>query len=263
MPNQSHAMNDQQEMNYQIEVCIDNLESLHLAIEGGATRIELCSALALGGLTPSVGMMQRAGQLSRVPVYAMIRPRQGDFVYDDDDLAIMACDIQAAASAKLHGVVLGLLTCDATVDIARSRALVELAHQLGLGVTFHRAIDQSRDGLAALDAIIELGCQRVLTSGLAENVVAGKTMLRALVEHAAGRIEVMAGAGLNAANVAEIVQSCGVREVHLSGKQLRPSAMRHLASQTHMGAQHIDDFVVPVTNPHAIRAVVDALKQLN
>ncbi|SDG66882.1 copper homeostasis protein [Vibrio xiamenensis] len=249
-------------MNYQIEVCIDNLESLYLAIAGGATRIELCSSLTLGGLTPSFGMMQQAAKQSSVPIYAMIRPRQGDFLYDDDDIAMMASDIQAAATANLQGVVLGLLTADGEIDVVRAKPLIDLAHQLGLGVTFHRAIDQSRDALKSLEQVIELGCERVLTSGLAADVVSGIETLKQMQSLAAGRITIMAGAGLNAQNVAQIVTQCAIREVHLSGKTSRPSLMNKAANQAHMGSKNVNDFVVPITSSAAIQSVVDALQAL-
>ncbi len=119
----------------QLEVCIDNIESLHNAISGGATRIELCSSLALGGLTPSYGLMRQAAKLSSVPVYAMIRPRQGDFLYSEEDIEIMRLDIEAAHQAGLHGVVLGLLTQDGDVHMPFATALCEFAQGLGLGVT--------------------------------------------------------------------------------------------------------------------------------
>ena len=128
-------------MNIEVEVCIDNLESLHNALAGGANRIELCSSLALGGLTPSVGMMKQAARISSVPVYAMIRPRQGDFIFNNDDVMCMLDDIQAAADVGLDGVVLGVLTTQGEIDMTTMKVLTSKAHQLKLGVTFHRAID--------------------------------------------------------------------------------------------------------------------------
>ncbi|MFB9135099.1 copper homeostasis protein CutC [Vibrio olivae] len=249
-------------MTYQLEVCIDNLESLHRALKGGATRIELCSSLALGGLTPSVGMMKQAAKHSNVPVYAMIRPRQGDFVYDQDDLDMMADDIQAASDAGLQGVVLGLLTPEGNIDSHNASALVAKAHALNLGVTFHRAIDHCRNGPQALEAIISLGCERVLTSGLAQDVNEGQMMLSQFVEQAAGRIIVMAGAGLSQQNVETIVKQCGVREVHLSGKSTRDSEMIYRVQHTHMGQDGIDDYKIPVTNPRLINGVASVLNTL-
>lgn len=246
-------------MTYHIEVCIDNLESLHYAIEGGATRIELCTSLALGGLTPSFGFMKVAAETSTIPVYAMIRPRQGDFLYHQEDIDAMLLDIEAAAEAGLQGVVLGALNSKAQVDMHFTQQLVERAKLYGLGVTFHRAFDQCVDYQQALEDIITLGCERVLTSGLAANVEQGVEILTDLVKLSDGRISVMAGAGLNAENALPIVNQTGVREVHLSGKSVRNSKMAHISADAKMGSSSIDDFTIPVTDPEAIRKVVKVL----
>ncbi|WP_264874897.1 copper homeostasis protein CutC [Vibrio agarivorans] len=245
----------------QVEVCIDHLESLPLAIQGGANRIEMCSSLELGGLTPSYGLMCQAAKLSTIPVYAMIRPRQGDFLCDVQDIELMCLDIEAAAQAGLQGIVTGVLTADGHVDLAAMKTLVRKAHDLKLGVTFHRAIDQCADMPLALEQIIELGCERVLTSGQARTAQEGIEQLNALVKQAQGRISIMAGAGVNADNAADIVARTNVTEVHLSGKTTRPSQMMFIANTAQMGSAEVDDFVLPITNPEAIRAVVSVLSK--
>ncbi|QXO16808.1 MULTISPECIES: copper homeostasis protein CutC [Vibrio] len=247
-------------MPYHLEVCIDTIESLPHALAGGATRIELCSSLALGGLTPSFGLMRQAAQRSSVPVYAMIRPRQGDFLYDADDIACMQYDIAAAHQAGLQGVVLGLLTEHGQVDTQRCRKLIEQAHSLGLGVTFHRAFDQCQDAQQALESIIELGCERLLTSGQAPTALQGADLIAELVRQSNGRIAIMAGAGVNAANAPLLAQHTGVTELHLSGKTTRASKMRFIAAQSKMGAAAVDDFVVPVTDRQTIADTASALK---
>ncbi|MGY3570561.1 copper homeostasis protein CutC [Vibrio paucivorans] len=248
-------------MTYHIEVCIDNLESLHNAIEGGATRIELCSSLALGGLTPSYGLMKKAAQIATIPVYAMIRPRQGDFLYGQDDIDSMLLDIESAANAGLQGVVLGVLTDQGEIDMPLAKQLVEKAHQLQLGVTFHRAIDQCSDYKQAIEQIASLGCERVLTSGLAPNVEQGVEVLKEMVVLAAGRFNIMAGAGLTAENVTRIINTTGVTEVHLSGKSTRPSHMKYYGEEAKMGSPSIDDFVVPITSKAAIAEVVATISK--
>ncbi|RJX74326.1 copper homeostasis protein CutC [Vibrio sinensis] len=248
-------------MAYQIEVCIDNLESLHRAIAGGANRIELCSSLALGGLTPSFGFMQKAAQISPIPVYAMIRPRQGDFIYDQDDVDAMLLDIEATAQAGLQGVVLGVLTPQGTINMTQAELLTKTAHKLGLGTTFHRAIDQCSDVEQALEQIAELGCERILTSGLAPNVDQGVTMLAQMVKQANGRFAIMAGAGLTADNVKSITQQTGVTQVHLSGKSTRNSEMEATSEQVKMGNSSIDDFIIPVTDSNKIAAVSRILSE--
>ncbi|MDV6252794.1 copper homeostasis protein CutC [Vibrio sp. EA2] len=244
----------------QLEVCIDNIESLHHAILGGATRIELCSSLALGGLTPSYGFMQQAAKLATIPVYTMIRPRQGDFLYNQQEIEMMRSDIEAAYQAGLEGVVLGVLTQDGDVHIPYATALCEFAQALGLGITFHRAFDQCRNAEQALEDVISLGCERLLTSGLAPSAPIGSDVIKSLVEQAHGRIHIMAGAGINAENVRALVEKTQVQEVHLSGKSTRPSDMSFIANQSKMGASDIDDFTIPVTSAKAIANLVSALK---
>lgn len=250
-------------MSYQLEVCIDNIESLHNAMAGGATRIELCSSLALGGLTPSYGFMQQAAKVANIPVYAMIRPRQGDFFYSDEDITIMVLDIHAAHQAGLQGVVLGLLNQDGSIDAERSQDLVSLAQSLGLGVTFHRAFDQCNDAFSALETVISLGCERILTSGLARTAPQGAEMLTELVQRSAGRIAIMAGAGVNADNVGQLAQTTGVTELHLSGKTTRASHMAFVAPESKMGASDQDDFIVPITDTDAIRRTASVLKSIS
>ncbi|PSW11030.1 copper homeostasis protein CutC [Photobacterium sanctipauli] len=240
-----------------IEVCIDNIESLHLAQQGGATRIELCSSLALGGLTPNVGLMQLAAKYASIPVYAMIRPRQGDFLFEQQDVEIMLADIHAAKQAQLQGVVVGVLSQDGHVDKDILKALCLEAK--GMGITFHRAIDQCVDPMAALDTVMEMGCERVLTSGLKANAFDGIAMLKNMVTHCGDRLSIMAGAGVTADNVAEIVRKTSVREVHLSGKSTRASKMTAFAADAHMGNADIDDFAIPVTASDKIAAVRNAL----
>ena len=245
-------------MNIEIEVCIDNLESLHNALAGGANRIELCSSLALGGLTPSFGMMKQAARISSVPVYAMIRPRQGDFIFDDDDMLSMLEDIEACASAGLDGVVLGVLAPNGSIDIPKMQQLADKARSLKLGITFHRAIDQSSDFQTALEQVIELGCERILTSGLAVNAEQGIDVLTAMVKQADGRIDIMAGAGVNAANAKTIQSTTQVPALHLSGKSTRPSLMKN-NSNAQMGHDDVDDYQIPVTDASKISAVRVAL----
>lgn len=231
-----------------LEVCIDNLESLHIAQAAGADRIELCSALGLGGLTPSFGLMQQAARHAQVPVYAMIRPRAGDFCFSDEELALMALDIDCARRAGLQGVVLGLLDKQGRVPAALLAQLVRAAGPLG--VTFHRAIDLSCDWRADLETIVAAGCQRILSSGQAASAEAGLATLRAMQHQLAGRASLMPGAGIGAGNVTRIVTETGVREVHMSGMGWRGSPMQGGPA---MGSA--DDGRVNVTDGGKITAV--------
>jgi copper homeostasis protein len=245
-------------MTIQLEVCIDNLESLHYAQQGGASRIELCSSLALGGLTPSAGFMQLAAKHASIPVYAMIRPRQGDFLFSSDDVEIMLADIHAAKQAQLQGVVIGVLTKEGHIDRDILNSLMKEAN--GLGVTFHRAIDQCIDPMAALDNIMAASCERILTSGLQANALDGVDMIADMVTYCGERLSIMAGAGVTATNAKQIITRTGISEIHLSGKSTRPSHMVQFANQAHMGSADIDDFSIPVTSVEKISAVINAIR---
>lgn len=198
-----------------LEICVDDAAGLAAAISGGADRIELCSALALGGLTPTPGLMALAAT-SPIPVYAMIRPRAGDFVFSRDDVATMQTDIDAARSAGLSGVVLGATHPDGRLDTAILERLVTRAS--GLGLTLHRAFDLAPDFPAAIDTAIDLGFERILTSGGAPRAIDGRDALRTIIAHAAGRIAIMAGSGVTADN-AEIFLALGLTDLHASASR--------------------------------------------
>lgn len=196
-----------------LEVCVDSAEGLEAAVAGGAQRIELCSALDVGGLTPSKGLMELAAR-APVPVYAMIRPRAGDFVFDAASRDVMLADIKAARESGLAGVVLGANLGDGRLDVDLLVALAE--HSQGMGRTLHRAFDLVPDTDEALGQAIGLGFERILTSGLAVKAPDGMAMLHRLVDQAAGRISMMAGSGITPANAAHVVAATGVTELHAS-----------------------------------------------
>jgi len=207
-----------------LEIAANSLASALAAQEGGASRIELCSALELGGLTPSPGQIALVRDKLSLPVYVLIRPRAGDFAYTDEEHATMLADVAHCAAAGCEGVVVGALTANGDVDVARCRELVRAAN--GIDLTFHRAIDVCRDPATALEAIISLGFARVLSSGGAASAPAGGANLRRLIEQATGRIEIMPGAGIDAGNIAALMAATGAREFHASAKHAVPTRMR-------------------------------------
>lgn len=209
-----------------LEICVDTPSGLRTAIEAGADRIELCSSLTLGGLTPSPGLIALAGT-SPIPVYAMIRPRAGNFVFDDDENGAMLADIAAVRAAGLAGVVLGASRPDRTLDEAVLSGLAGAA--AGLGRTLHRAFDLVPDRSDALQTAIALGFERILTSGGARDAEMGLSALARLVDEADRRISIMPGGGVRSENVAEIIRRTGVREIHASGRS-------RLASQSDLVA---------------------------
>lgn len=208
-----------------LEVAANSVASALAAQEGGAARIELCGALELGGLTPSHATIAMARARLDIPLYVLIRPRSGDFLYNDLECEAMQRDIETCVALGCDGVVLGVLDAQGQVDRPRCRPLIAAAGHLG--VTFHRAFDLTQNPSQALEAVIELGCERVLTSGARARAVDGAAQIRALLTQAAGRVIVMPGAGLNPHNVASLARSTGARELHASAKRELPSRMRH------------------------------------
>jgi len=211
-----------------LEIAANSVESALAAHEGGASRVELCSALELGGLTPSYGTIVIVRkQASTLPVYVLIRPRAGDFVYTDAEMETMRLDIEECGRLECAGVVLGVLAPDGKVEVGRCRALVDVAHRHHMGVTFHRAFDLVPDQAQALEDIISIGgVERVLTSGGRRTALEGAPAIRALVERATDRVGIMAGAGITAENIRQVAEESGVVEIHASAKQELPSSMR-------------------------------------
>lgn len=244
-------------MNALLEVCAGDIESVIAAARGGAARVELCSALAVGGLTPSEGFIARAVAVPGVKKHVLIRPREGDFVYSPEEVEIMLADVAMAARCGADGVVVGALLPDGSIDDFTTRLLVEAAHSRGLSVTFHRAFDRTADALVSLERIIAMGCDRVLTSGLAPTALQGADVLRRLVEVAAGRIAILAGSGVNSGNVAQLVRLSGVSEVHASARKPRLSAMKFMRSDVIMGSNDSDTRLT--TSPEEVQAIVAAL----
>ena len=230
-----------------LEVCVDDLGGLEAAIEGGADRIELCSALALGGLTPSAGLMEVAATFD-IPCNAMIRPRAGDFVYSDEEIDIMLADIEAARNAGLAGVVLGASLPDGRLDRMVLDTLAKAAK--GLDLTLHRAFDLVPNIPEAVEIAVKLGFSRVLTSGGARIALAGMDGLKRAIEAASGRISIMPGAGISAENAAQFLQ-LGVSEIHAS-----------CSSPVAMPQDRVAEFgFAPEGARHADTAKVRALKQ--
>ncbi|MBP1853001.1 copper homeostasis protein CutC [Rhizobium halophytocola] len=203
-----------------LEVCVETEAGLRAAINSGADRIELCSALSVGGLTPSAGFMRLAAEAS-VPVHALIRPRAGSFVHDAAERDIITADIREAKAAGLAGVVIGALTCDNRLDLPALRQLVDAAD--GLSLTLSRAFDLVEDPLVALEEAISLGFSRILTSGCAPSAPHGLETLRRLAARADGRIGLLPGGGVRAENAPALLAINGICELHASCGNSRPA----------------------------------------
>lgn len=196
-----------------LEVCCGDLESVLAARMGGAQRIELCRSLEMDGLTPALDTTIAAlASALGIPIHVLIRPREGDFVYDEDEIEQMIHDIRVFKRLGVSGIVIGALRPDGSIDTAAVRRLVREAE--GLSITFHRAFDVCREPFEALEQVISLGCHRLLTSGQAPTAEQGLPLLKRLTCQAAGRLSIMPGAGVSPANALRILQETGAHEIH-------------------------------------------------
>lgn len=242
-----------------LEICVDSVAGAMAAERGGADRVELCDNLLEGGTTPSGGAIKLARQNLRIGLQIIIRPRGGDFLYTDLELAVMHEDVRLAKALGADGVVVGCLTPAGDIDVPRTAAFIAMARPLN--VTFHRAFDMCRDPRQALEDLVTLGIDRVLTSGQEASVLEGLDLICALEKQAAGRIIVMPGGGLTPRNIRKIVDLSRVTEVHLSARASVESGMQHRNSRCFMGgALRPPEFTWKSTNEAAVRSVVCALR---
>jgi len=236
-----------------LEIAADGIGSALAAEAGGADRVELCADLADGGVTPSLGVIAAARAALALPLHVLIRPRAGDFSYSPAEIRVMRYDIEECARLGCQGVVIGALDAAGDVDLAVCRDLIAAAGLMS--ITFHRAFDAVRDRQAALEALIELGCKRVLTSGAQSSALKGARTIAAVVRQAAGRIGVMAGAGVRSGDVRQLVAATGVREIHASASAPRISPTSRRSSEL----QGLDpDW--RQTDAEAVRGLVEELR---
>ena len=241
-----------------VEACVDSVESALAAARGGAHRIELCANLIEGGTTPSAGTLAVCRARLDIPICVLVHPRGGDFLYSAAELAVMLEDIAHAKEAGAHGIVTGVLRADGEIDAERTRELIAAARPLR--VTFHRAFDVCRDAGRALETLIALGVDRVLTSGQAATAPEGTETIAGLVRQAAGRIVVLPGGGITVDNVADLVRATGVTEVHLTGAVTHQSGMSFRAPEVTIGSPAPrSEYEWSVTDAEQIRRVVAML----
>lgn len=242
-----------------IEICTDSLETSVAAEKSGASRIELCASLIEGGITPSFSLMKSVCNRITIPVYVMVRPRSGDFLYSQSEFDLMKADILHAREAGAAGIVVGVLRADGTIDRERCQELVQLAKPME--VTFHRAFDMTLEPFFALEEIIAIGCTTLLTSGHSQTAEDGLELIRELVKRTGGRINIMAGSGINAGNVM-LLHEAGVRAFHFTarkrisgGMKFRNEALRSMGSSL-----HYDEYGVYVFDEDKVRGIFKALK---
>ncbi|MFA7543738.1 MAG: copper homeostasis protein CutC [Candidatus Cloacimonadaceae bacterium] len=225
-----------------LEVCVDSLESALIAQEAGADRIELCSALELGGLTPSAGLIRRVRAALDIDIHVLIRCRAGDFCYTDAEIETMLYDADYAKSCGVNGVVFGALNPDGEID-THSLGLIRAACE-PLSITFHRAFDFCPKPLDRLESLIEQKIDRVLTSGAYPSALEGVMKLAKLHNQAAGRIRILAGGGINSQNALELVEKSGVQELHFSATKYIDSLMRYRDTDFSLSLDGARDYLV-------------------
>jgi copper homeostasis protein len=244
----------------QVEICVDSVESAIAAERGGAQRVELCSDLLEGGVTPSAGLLSVVRQQIGIGLFVMIRPRGGDFCYTDLEFEIMQQDIRQARDLGADGLILGLLDRHARVDVTRTRALVELASPLP--VTFHRGIDMTPDPGAALEDVVATGAARVLTSGGAPKVTEALAVVAHMVETAGDRIAVMAGGGITPKTITRVAEATGATEFHASLRSARPSPVEFHRQDVQMGEIRDREYLRFVVDEENVRALVASVQRL-
>lgn len=246
---------------YQIEICANSAISAIKAQEGGADRVELCAGIPEGGTTPSFGEITTARSLlTSTKLHVIIRPRGGDFLYNTTELDIMLRDIEMAHKAGVDGIVIGCLTKEGDIDYNANKRLIDAAS--GLNITFHRAFDMCRNTSDALEAIIDLGCNRILTSGGCNNAYNGRFKIKELVRQAAERITIMPGCGITPDNIREIADYTEAKEFHFSGRSIYDSKMLYHNPNVSMGGTiTIDEYKQSITNPDIVRAAILQLKK--
>ena len=243
-----------------LEVCVESVEGAIAAQQGGADRVELCANLMEGGTTPSAGSMQEARRNLDIALQVMIRPRGGDFCYSAIEFEIMKRDIETARSAGADGVVIGILREDGSIDEVRTRALTELARPMS--VTFHRAFDMSRDPFEAMEILIGIGIDRILTSGQESSVLEGLDLIARLVGAAGDRIIIMPGGGITERNFNSIVVQSGARELHIAALENVESRMKYRNPRCFMGGElRPPEFSALATDAGRVRTFVRSLQE--
>jgi copper homeostasis protein len=247
--------------NILLEICCGSIDDAIQAEKGGADRVELCSALFLGGLTPSIGTIQEANRRLKIPVMAMVRPRGGGFCYTEAEMATMERDAEAAIDSGADGVVFGILDSDGKVDEKRTKRMRQLIGKRE--AVFHRAFDVTPDPFEALEQLVDLGITRVLTSGQKDTVPEGVELIAKLVESARKRIEILpGGGGLRPFNMREIIERTGCRQVHLTAWTTARDSSTHARPEvTFGGALHPPEDQYDVTDAKLVREIGKRLRQ--
>lgn len=244
--------------NYILECCVDSVESAIHAANGGASRLELCSNLIIGGTTPDVALVKEIRKYTDIRIHALIRPRFGDFCYTEHEMEIMKSQICTLKEAGVEGVVIGVLDEDGHLDVPKMQELLQEAKDLS--VTLHRAFDMCCDPYQTLEEAMELGIHTILTSGQKQSAWEGRELLAELIRKADGRIDIMAGAGIGAAVIEKLIPVTGGTSYHMSGKVTLDSPMRYRKKEVSMGLPSLSEYEIWQTSEENVRAAVKILE---
>lgn len=241
---------------YIIEIATTDFPTTKAAVSGGADRIELCAALSEGGITPSLGMIRACREAFDTALFPIIRPRGGDFLYSQEEWELMLHDVTLCRQLECDGIVTGMLNKDGSIDKKRMAAIVQKAYPME--VTFHRAFDRCREPFEALEELIELGCQRILTSGQQPTAMEGIDLIAALVQTASHRIIIMPGSGVRKENVAELARATGAVEFHSSLKSRKRSEMEFIHPSFANSAESYSNTAIEKEAVAALRQALDS-----
>ena len=243
-----------------LEVCVDSVESALAAAKGGATRLELCANLIIGGTSPSPYLYQEIRKHSDIPIHVLLRPRFGDFCYTDAEFSILCQEIAAFRELGAQCAVIGILTPEGDLDTGRLKVLCDAAK--GMSLTLHRAFDVCRDPYKALEEAIDLGFSTILTSGQENNSLKGASLIGGLVEKSRGRITIQAGSGVNAEVIEKLYPLTKATAYHMSGKTTLDSVMRYRKENVNMGLSGISEYEIWRTEEAAVRKARTVLEGL-
>lgn len=244
---------------YILEVCVDSVESALAAAKGGADRLELCGNLVIGGTTPEEVLFEKIKELSDVKVNVLIRPRYGDFLYTDYEFDIISRSVERFRGLGANGVVVGCLLPDGSLDVERMKRLKDLAGSMD--VTLHRAFDMCRDPHEALEQAKELGVRTILTSGQQENCRKGRELIAVLVKESEGKVDIMAGGGVDAATIRELIPATGASSYHMSGKVVLDSGMVYRKQEVSMGLPGLGEYQIFRASEAKVREAKQVLLQ--
>ena len=247
--------------NFILECCVDSVESAWNAVNGGASRLELCGNLIIGGTTPSIGLFHQIRKTSDIRIHALIRPRFGDFCYTKYELEIMKEEIRAFGKEGAEAIVIGALTEDGDLDLHAMEEMIKAAD--GMDVTLHRAFDMCRNPIQTLEEAIQLGVNTILTSGQQQSCWAGRELIREMIQRSNGRIDIMAGGGVGAEVIRKLRPVTGAASYHMSGKITLDSPMRYRKEEVSMGLPSLSEYEIWRTSEENVKEAVRVLEEID